>query len=310
MGYKICRMEFETAVHFGEKNLTDARIGFEAGRLFAALCCEAATESAERVEKLVNMGREGRLLLSDAFIYMGKRYYLPKPMCEVKKEKQGDAVLKKQFKKLKYVPIDQWAAYLQGDLEPGKVLEEMKGLGEVQIRALASSIDPERRERGEMLPYEVGTYRFARGNGLYFILYAADAAVFAEVDRWMKQLCYSGIGGKRSIGLGRFGYEWCEMPQEWEEKLGGGARNVCLSTAMAKDEELEEALAGARYLLVRRGGYIASESYADGYRKKRDFYAFAAGSYFERQFVGDIYEVGGKGGHKVYQYAKPLFMEV
>ena len=55
---------------------------------------------------------------------------------------------------------------------------------------------------------------------------------------------------------------------------------------------------------------MASEFYAEEYRRKRDLYVFAAGSCFKNEFEGDIYDVTNGGSHPVYRYAKPLFMGV
>ena len=67
---------------------------------------------------------------------------------------------------------------------------------------------------------------------------------------------------------------------------------------------------GARYLLLKRSGFIASASYAPELRRKQDFCAFCAGSCFEKRFKGDLFDVGGSGAHPVYRYAAALWMEL
>lgn len=43
---------------------------------------------------------------------------------------------------------------------------------------------------------------------------------------------------------------------------------MLLSTALPKNGELEAALDGATYLLERRSGFVASDRYADEWRKR------------------------------------------
>ena len=85
---------------------------------------------------------------------------------------------------------------------------------------------------------------------------------------------------------------------------------MLLSGAFPQEKELDQSLEGASYLLNKRSGYVASEFYAEEYRRKRDLYVFAAGSCFKNEFEGDIYDVTNGGSHPVYRYAKPLFMGV
>ena len=80
--------------------------------------------------------------------------------------------------------------------------------------------------------------------------------------------------------------------------------------ALPQKDELTQALEGSTYLLAKRSGFVASDTYAEEQRRKRDLYVFVAGSCFKNRFSGDIYDVSAGGGHAVYRYAKPLFMGV
>ena len=87
---------------------------------------------------------------------------------------------------------------------------------------------------------------------------------------------------------------------------------VCmlLSGALPQDQELDTVLEKASYGLEKRSGFVSSENYADEQQKKNDLYLLKAGSCFETQFEGDIYDVGCGGSHPVYRYAKALFVGV
>lgn len=54
------------------------------------------------------------------------------------------------------------------------------------------------------LPYYVGSYVFSEHSGLYFILGVEHEEEFTLIKDLLLSLGYSGIGGKRSSGYGKF----------------------------------------------------------------------------------------------------------
>lgn len=146
---------------------------------------------------------------------------------------------------------------------------------------------------------------------MYLIL-----AYKGEEEKWLAEdllesLSYTGIGGKKTTGLGKFIFKSAKMPEMLHAYLESKSKKkILLSTALPKDEELESALENASYQLEKRSGFIASSTYAEEWRKKKDLYVFAAGSCFDNTFEGDIYDVSDGGKHSVYRYAKPLFLGV
>ncbi len=128
----------------------------------------------------------------------------------------------------------------------------------------------------------------------------------------MRSLSFSGLGGKRASGFGRFVLSCDGIPAELKKRLEGtGTGYMTLSAALPTDEEMETVMGGAEYLLSKRSGFISSENYAEEQMRKRDLYVFRAGSCFSTRFCGDIYDVSdGRGRHPVYRYAKPMLMEV
>ena len=62
-------------------------------------------------------------------------------------------------------------------------------------------------------------------------------------EELLESLSYTGVGGKKSTGLGRFEYQESEISTNLEKKLQkAGKINILLSTAMAADMELELSL--------------------------------------------------------------------
>lgn len=306
MNYQVYKLVFQSAVHFGKNSLEDGEYTFCADTLFSALYQEAIRSSKDTADCLLNAVKSGELILSDAFPFIGKTYFLPKPMMRIESENnQGNSVIKKAYKKLKYIPVDEIDNYLKGQYD---VLNapDFDELGQFQMKVSASI-----RGEEETVPYRVGQYYFREGSGLYLIFGYHQDSMLNMVEELLEMLSYSGIGGKRASGLGRFELYRGEMHSALLRRLqGNGRRYMTLSVSLPREDELETAIENASYLLCKRSGFVASDNYADSQTRKKDLYTFKAGSCFEKQFAGDIVDVSdAKGRHAVYRYAKPMFME-
>lgn len=312
MEYAVYRFHFTAGVHFGNGALWDSRVSLPADTLFSALCQEAADlQGPDGPKELADMVRCGALRLSDLQPFIGDELYFPKPLRPVAREEDGDSIIKKNFKKLHWIPSSQFSTYLNGHLNPLEALETLGGLGSFSIRTIISSRAPEKVDTGDALPYSVGVYQFAQGSGLYLMAVFNSSAARRKVEVLLDALSYSGLGGKRSAGLGRFTLESQPVPQAIAKRLNDNSFSaMTLSVAMAQPEELEQVLKGAQYLLVKRSGFVASTKYAQEPQRKRDFYVFCAGSCFQTKFSGGVFDVSNGENHPVYRYAAPLWLEV
>ncbi len=302
MNYKIYKLEFTAPVHFGGGALDASALNFCADTLFSALYIEAL--KLGMADELYNAVKAEKLLFSDAFPYMQVQYFLPKPMLYIEPKEQGSSKQKKQYKKLKYIPAEKLADYLAGKLEPETC--SLHGLGQAYSQVMAAV-----RREDDTLPYRVGNYLFNDGCGLYIIAALEDADTQYMFEDLLDSLSYTGIGGKRGSGKGRFIFRngtAAEPVLRLLAKTSG--RHMLLASALPQEAELEHALEGASYLLQKRSGFVYSQTYADEQMKKRDLYTMQAGSCFATRFHGDIYDVSEGGAHAVYRYAKGLFMGV
>lgn len=308
MEYRVYRLEFQGAVHFGRQNLEDGEYACHADTVFSALCQEAVKMGEGALQRLVQYGKQKKLLISDAFPYIQDMLFLPKPMKRLERKTQaGDSVIKKAYKKLKYIPMDALSVYLSGKYDVLKA-PDFSGLGHFEMKTSVSL-------RGEELPrpYRVGTYYFRPGSGLYVIAGYEDSDTRGLIEELWKGLAASGIGGERASGLGRFRLSSEKLPEGFQRRLAGSSSGqyMSLSVSLPKEEEMDRAVEGASYLLCKRSGFVASDTYAPEQLRKRDLYAFTAGSCFCARYEGDIYDVsGGLGAHPVYRYARPMFAEV
>ncbi|MCM1183525.1 MAG: type III-A CRISPR-associated RAMP protein Csm4 [Roseburia sp.] len=309
MNYKIYKLRFSGAVHLGQKSLEDGEYTFCADTLFSALCQEALKRGEDMLQQFYRTARSGRLLLSDAFPYIGGAYYLPKPMKRIETaDNRGDSRIKKAYKKLKYIPMEALDTYLSGNYDIFSAqTEDIERLGTFEMKNVAAV-----RGEEETRPYRIGAYYYNEGNGLYVIAGYEEQDGLALSDQLMESLSFSGIGGKRASGLGRFELLSESVPEAFCKRLeGSGTRYMSLSVSLPRDDELEAALAGAEYMLCKRSGFVASDRYAPQQMRKRDLFVLKAGACVATKYHGDIYDVSGGGGrHPVYRYAKPMFMEV
>ena len=106
MKYKVYKLKFNTAVHIGKGRLEDAESTFMADTIFSALCCEAAADGKNTVEKLADLVRTDRLVISDAMPYHNDKLYIVKPYLSPEKTDDSNSAAKKQAKTLKYIEAD------------------------------------------------------------------------------------------------------------------------------------------------------------------------------------------------------------
>lgn len=324
MQYAVIKWHFQTAVRFGtgKGQLADSSYRMHSDTLFSALCQEALLLGGqEALQRLCTMCRNGQLLLSDTMPFLGEQYFLPKPVLHVERTVQeSSSVLKKAYKKLSDIPAELYETYLQSltgrasfDVEAVNQLGKNFALSDNRVMVRVTGYDTSQ-------PFYVNSWTFAENAGLYVIVAYTDEADLHWVAQLMEHLGLHGVGGKKNSGLGKFEPEDVIFLQEaYSDGLEAlqkllqqeqGDWYMTLSAALPRAEELQQALDGATYQVIKRSGFVDSASYANVQQKHRTLYLLAAGSCFRSRFDGDIYDVADGGSHPVYRYAKPLFLGV
>ena len=185
-------------------------------------------------------------------------------------------------------------------------MDSLHNLGKSGMRVsvgIRGNEDPE--------PYRVNAFYFNDGNGLYIIVGFQDEKAKNLFEELLESLSYTGIGGKKSTGLGRFECQESKIPTNLEKRLQRVEKmNILLSTAMATDRELEKILDCSYYSLLKRGGFIDSEKYAEQQMRKQERYVFTPGSCFSQVFKGTVITEKNHGTHPIYRYEKALFLGV
>lgn len=315
MTYSIYQLDFYNGVRFGKGRLEMTEMTFHADTLFAALFQEALKLNCS--EDFLSYIKAGALRWSDAFPYKGKTLFVPKPMFQkqiANRADQGNSVRKKQFKKMHYLPAAFVRDYMQGHF-PEAHLEDCQGIGQEAVKTAVAV-----RGHEEPEPYRVSAYYFGEGNGLYLMLGSEDAVAAELFDTLIESLSYSGLGGKKSAGLGRFEYMKKTAPKDLAQCLKNGVGKpsayeegryaMLLSTALPEEDEMAAVLEDATYQLLKRSGFVDSTTFDNQQMRKKDLYVLDAGSCFRQRFDGCMMEERNGGRHPVYRYAYGLFLEV
>lgn len=311
MDYSLYKLEFSTPLHMGRDaggpSLDNGQMAIHADTVFGALCCEAAGD--QRLQQLVDYFTEGVLAISDALPYAGDELFLPKPIVYVtNRQREGDAGLKKKLKDIEYIPLSGFDAYLENLSGPDPDLDSLdRTFGQLSTLTRVGI-----KGNDAPLPYHVAAWRFAEGCGLYVVAGYEKEDALSMVEDLLAGLGMSGIGGKRSSGWGKFAVQKALLPEAFRARLedGGALYQMLLGTALPADGEMEDLLRQGWYTVVRRGGFVSSDTYAPGQLKKKTMYMLGPGSCLTHRFRGGMHDLSDNGAHPVWRLANSLFMGV
>lgn len=315
MRYCLYKLKFTTAVHFGTSgsahSVESSGMTFAADTLFSALCNTA--KKTGNLGPLVESVKNRELLFSDSMPWTDDMFFLPKPIVPVMPSPATSD--RKKLKDLKYIPAGMYREYLDylrgnGEFDPDHIPKKF-GTEQNVFKAVIGGDDAK--------PYSVGIFRFFENCGLYGIIGYTDKNKLDSVMRLLGILGDGGIGGKTTAGYGKFTVEETDMDAASPGSgigailrmlnAGAAGRHVLLTSSAPDDDELDDVMAEASYLLVRRGGFVYSSD-AQVTAKKKTQYFFAAGSVFAGLYRGALFDVGGSTPHPVYRYGIPLFLGV
>jgi CRISPR-associated protein Csm4 len=311
MDYFLYKLNFTTALHIGTDSggasLDDGQMTIHADTIFAALCCEAIKQG--KIEELYAYFNEGSLTISDALPYQNDELYLPKPVLNVNtKKRERDASSRKALKALEFIPLSAFKDYMQTlnrtEFNPDKFSGTFGNMSVSSRVAIKGQTAP--------LPYHVAAWRFNPGCGLYIIMRSEQSPALKLFTNLLASLGISGIGGKQSSGWGKFEIRQTQPPDNLLDMLNDSVAQyqMLLGTALPVDDELEEALSNSWYTLVRRGGFIRSETYAPGQLKKRTIYMLGPGSCLRSRFKGGMFDLSDNGNHPIWRNGNTLFVGV
>lgn len=271
----VFRLQPRGAFHFGTQG-----VGLEAttercpsDTLYAALLMEAKRGRIPFPEPDAD-GRIDHLpfRLSSCFPYAGEALLFPLPRLKRETRTDLEPGQRKRLKKLRYISATLLMRMTDGEPVDTLSMHEYQN-GAVQIAAVdgaerfngplwqESRIDHVTvdRVREASQYYAVGHVRFAPGCGLFILACVRDIATRDLLLELLTRLGHSGLGGKRSVGLGQFDVaepSTIDLPDDQ-----GCAQALLLSRYVPDRAELEGGVLGPRaaYDLVQTGGWLQSD---------------------------------------------------
>lgn len=329
MSYYVFTLKFLTPVHFGstEQGGGLEKAGYTCGSdtFFSALCQEAVALGGEKLQNLLAAFDGGGMRLSSLFPFYQENggeleLYLPKPFKQGAKlegerleyaEMKTRATETKALSKLSYVRASELRDFLRGELKPTR--------RDFALPNVATRVNC----RGEQsLPYYVKSYSFINSDqcatGLYFVLEAADDDQVDEFKELLLSLGYTGIGGKRSSGYGKFELFDDEGLLDEEYSVWGeddlalaqlltatGTGYMSLSVVHPSANEVPIVKQGS-YRLLKRSGFVGGV-YSNV--KRQSVYMLAEGSCLSAPLAGELVRLEVSGvAHPVYRLGRGLFV--
>lgn len=339
MQYKIFKLKFETPVHFGSEkvgtSLENVTNICHSDTLFSAMCQEILKINDEiKLLDFVDWVDDGDLVFSSLLPYRDNELFLPKPCLLIERNNKSDdtedtasSIKKKKMKKLEFISINDFSRYIDC-LKSGKSFdydEEKYVFCKTETTAKVSL--NRNGDSNDNNIYFVGStyYKSEKDKtdkihcGLYVIVKYKEQE---QIDFFQKilvdSLGFSGIGGKRSSGYGKF-YIEDEMDPDVdglpEKKLifelleTKGDYNIALSVVSPTEAEIENNdFDKAYYKLISRDGFVYSTEYTDENTlvKRKSLSMFKEGSCFPFEIEGEVKDVSDNGKHPVYKNGKML----
>jgi CRISPR type III-A-associated RAMP protein Csm4 len=274
---------------------------------------------------------------SSAFPFYQDEYFFPKPFTRLPFSISGledeQAKEAKKLKQLRYLGKAYMEKALNGEGEQavpasyfvkgGAFLSERMAkdseaflFQKAQQSRVAIPHWDEMDKGAETRPFYMEKLYFQEGAGLYFLL---------DIDDRYKDTFYSclslladnGIGTDRNVGNGQFTYTADQItiavPDDAQESM-------VLSLYCPEKAEVENGLlAGSRYQLLKRGGFIASPEKTEHQSlRKKSLYMFTEGSIFGRPTLtgkNTNLQPAGDGktampDHPIWRDGRPLYLPI
>ena len=329
MSYYLYKLTFDSPVHFGNAEqggkLEQIGTDYPADTLFSAVCSELALQNeTDALNWFISSVSEDKIVFSNLFPYLTNQngedfLYLPKPVMTVPPDKPEEklplnelkamATNRKKQKKINYIRCANLNNYYTS-LRTGGSFDENAEFGTVSLTQRVS-----RREELP-LPYYVAKYVFKENAGMYFVTRFAEESAVEQFEKIVNLLGFSGIGGKRSSGFGKFHVagslkldKSCDgdagiLYRLLEDQTATWQMNV--SCLLPFESDLASVKEG-QYKLQKRSGFVSVMN-DEPEMKKNSVYLIAAGSCFKKRIAGRIVSLGNTGKHEILRYGKGLYV--
>jgi CRISPR-associated protein Csm4 len=269
--------------------------------------------------------------ISSTFIYReteGKTiYYLPRPLKFPINYPDDDIKFFKNYKNLKFLPLEVWQRWYQGEgftkndvdelseSPPEQSNQLLKDIGTFDYKkayklAQVPKIAVDRVTRAANL-YHTGLVQFAWEKdtaGLYFILELVDEKFTNKLQAALHLLGEEGIGGERSSGAGRFEAQWLDLEDDWQKLVNFSDGEYHTILSLFWDFRISsDFLNNTSYEIQERGGWIAGNQ-----QRRQMVRMFSEGSVFQTLPKGMLVDVTPRDfkKHTIYRSGISLSLPI
>ena len=328
MRYYVFPFSFKAPVHFGNTSdggtLEKVQITISSDTLFSAMVNEIGYNTDE-VSWLVEAVCQNKIKVSSLHPFIDTKeemqLFLPKPM--LKRTDVYEEITNRKLsceKAKEYKKIKRISHVRTSDLHGSNSKFDPKSVKEQPYFGQFMTAQRVNLREEQRLPYVVGSYTFKEGAGLYCIVGVENADDVQRIRCIFESLGLTGIGGKRSSGYGQFivkseiDLENLSDKSEDQHALlhllhQQGNLYMSLSAVTPKEKEVS-CLSKGTYKLIRRSGFVYSESISAPY-KRNSFYALQEGSCMPYPLEGQMVELcSEKSPHPIYKNMKGFWLGV
>ncbi len=257
-------------------------------------------------------------------------YFFPRPIKVFDPESAKEFEQKSQIKVLKKIEwLDSSYFYEQLTAPKGAKLDEQhifdkkyltkeaSNLNQFIYSQLEAKVKVSRNNKEDSTPYVFERVHFTNGAGLFFLIQAEDDT-YNKLKKALDLLQYEGLGSDRNLGNGQFSYEEVDF-----NKLGlndietvESPFRTNLSLLLPEDKgSLESMLQSndAAYQLIKRGGWITSESFLT--LKKQSVFMLKEGAILKtnQSNTGKVIELTPEKSlktHPIYRSGKSILFPI
>ena len=289
----VYRLIFRSPLHVGEDVVGPEKVSsiVHSDTILSALYSLALKVNGEISTKIA----EGAVKISSAFPFYRDNnditYYFPKPIIAQEKVfpiSETDYPLRKQLKKLNFIPLDWILKIINGEtieVNAQKIENIKKKLKELFKTHTIPKVALDRITQDSNL-FHFGELHFSRG-GLFILADFKEEDMRSAFEGLLKLLGDEGLGGKRTAGYGLFDVETDSFEVNLPENP---SIYMLLSLYWPTEEERSNLnLKESSYQLIRRTGWFLLN---DGRSlRRRPLWMFKEGSILNTEPVGGTADV-------------------
>lgn len=320
--YTVIRLCSLTPLHIGTGRENH---DFAAGELHSDSISAALASIRASLGKTHDIGQFlSSFVISSAFPFYSKTYFLPKPIGNINVSVQNmpEHSYRKELKRIKYIDLSLWNRLISGGEHCVVDKEQIKGEFLVEnpdsYQTISRHFVQERvtvaRDESDAKPFFFDWHYFNPNGGLYCLLKSNDATA-DEIVRLFKLLGQNGIGSDRNIGGGQF-----DVEVDFLELVANDfpTKSMLLSMYIPQKEEVKLLnLPNSQYSIMLRGGYISGSSSEQFlHLRKRSVYMFTPGSIFNTtaELKGTIVDLrpdwNNGNMHPIFRSGQPFVVNI